>query len=321
MDILEAEARTRQDGRRDDPRPRLRRPAVPAGRAVNRTIIAHGPSSLDPRRRRARPDVRRPPARPRRRTRRPRRRPPPRRRAARRAPLPRGRRGRRRRRAATHPSPDGPAARAARSRVLRPGADRVGAGRAWSARSSARTSCCKGLAFIGDAISHAAFPGVVVAYIVQGPSYVGAAIAAVGTALAIGFVTRARGHPRGHRDRRAVRRHVRARRVPVQHDRGLRRRPVRLPVRQRLLRSDPRTSSRWRSSAGVVLVAVALLWKELLYATFDPLGAAASGLRVERARVPVPRARRARRSWSASRRSGSSSSSRCWSRRRRRPSC
>jgi ABC-type Mn2+/Zn2+ transport system permease subunit len=32
---------------------------------------------------------------------------------------------------------------------------------------------------------------------------------------------------------------------------------------------------------GVVLV-VALLWKELLYATFDPLGAAASGIKVDR---------------------------------------
>jgi len=30
-----------------------------------------------------------------------------------------------------------------------------------------------------------------------------------------------------------------------------------------------------------VLATVAILWKELLYATFDPLGAAASGLRVE----------------------------------------
>jgi ABC-type Mn2+/Zn2+ transport system permease subunit len=30
-----------------------------------------------------------------------------------------------------------------------------------------------------------------------------------------------------------------------------------------------------------VLATVAVLWKELLYATFDPLGAAASGLRVD----------------------------------------
>jgi acetyl-CoA acetyltransferase len=42
----------------------------------------------------------------------------------------------------------------------------------------------KGLAFIGDAISHAAFPGVVAAYIVHGPILVGAGIAAVETAVA-----------------------------------------------------------------------------------------------------------------------------------------
>jgi ABC-type Mn2+/Zn2+ transport system permease subunit len=32
---------------------------------------------------------------------------------------------------------------------------------------------------------------------------------------------------------------------------------------------------------GIVLAVVAVLWKELLYAIFDPLGAAASGLRVD----------------------------------------
>ena len=46
----------------------------------------------------------------------------------------------------------------------------------------------RGIAFIGDAISHAAFPGVVAAYLLGTPFYLGAAIAAVATALAIGFV-------------------------------------------------------------------------------------------------------------------------------------
>jgi ABC-type Mn2+/Zn2+ transport system permease subunit len=41
----------------------------------------------------------------------------------------------------------------------------------------------KGLAFIGDAVSHAAFPGLVIAYIVGAPLYIGGAIAAVATAL------------------------------------------------------------------------------------------------------------------------------------------
>jgi ABC-type Mn2+/Zn2+ transport system permease subunit len=48
----------------------------------------------------------------------------------------------------------------------------------------------KGLAFIGDAVSHAAFPGLVIAYIVGAPLYIGGAIAAVATALAIGLVAR-----------------------------------------------------------------------------------------------------------------------------------
>ena len=137
----------------------------------------------------------------------------------------------------------------------------------------------RGLAFIGDAIGHAAFPGVVVAFLLGAPFYIGAAVAAVGTALAIGFVT--------HRT---------------------------------WLRTDTTIGVLFAGTfalgiflfsliqgyvadlfsflvgnilfislgdligllvlGGLVLVTVAVLWKELLYATFDPLGAAASGLPV-----------------------------------------
>src|SRR5688572_20948052 len=48
----------------------------------------------------------------------------------------------------------------------------------------------RGLVFMGDAISHSAFPGVVVAYLLGWPLYVGGAVAAVGTALGIGWVSR-----------------------------------------------------------------------------------------------------------------------------------
>ena len=48
----------------------------------------------------------------------------------------------------------------------------------------------KGLAFIGDALSHAAFPGLVIAYLIGAPLYLGGAVAAVATALAIGLVSR-----------------------------------------------------------------------------------------------------------------------------------
>jgi len=48
----------------------------------------------------------------------------------------------------------------------------------------------KGLAFIGDAVSHAAFPGLVIAFMLGLPLYLGGAVASIGTALAIGFVSR-----------------------------------------------------------------------------------------------------------------------------------
>ena len=48
----------------------------------------------------------------------------------------------------------------------------------------------KGLAFIGDAVSHAAFPGLVIAFMLGVPLYLGGAVAAVTTALAIGWVSR-----------------------------------------------------------------------------------------------------------------------------------
>ena len=48
----------------------------------------------------------------------------------------------------------------------------------------------RGLAFIGDALAHAAFPGVVIAYLLKGNIYVGAALFTVATALGIGFLSR-----------------------------------------------------------------------------------------------------------------------------------
>lgn len=138
----------------------------------------------------------------------------------------------------------------------------------------------KGLAFIGDAISHAAFPGIVAAFILQGPYYLGAGVAAVATALAIGYVGR------------------RAR--------------IRLDTAIGVLFAGTFALGVFLYSTiegyvgdlfgflfgnvlaigledlvglailgAIVLGTVAFLWKELLYATFDPLGAAASGLRVE----------------------------------------
>ena len=137
----------------------------------------------------------------------------------------------------------------------------------------------KGLAFIGDAISHAAFPGVVAAYVL-GTSYViGGGIAAFLTAISVGWISR--------------------------------RSRLRLDTAIGVVFAGTFALGVFMYSAIhgfvgdlfgfllgnvlgissadligllvlslIVLGLVALLWKELLYSTFDPLGAAASGLPV-----------------------------------------
>jgi len=48
----------------------------------------------------------------------------------------------------------------------------------------------RGLAFVGDALAHAAFPGVVIAYMLKGNIYLGAMLFALATALGVGVVSR-----------------------------------------------------------------------------------------------------------------------------------
>ncbi len=139
----------------------------------------------------------------------------------------------------------------------------------------------RGVAFIGDAIAHAGFPGVVVAYMTGIPFYLGAAVAAVGTALAIGYVTKRAG--------------IRQDTVIGVLFAGTFALGVFL-----FSTIDGYVADLFSFLLGnvlaigfedligllvlglVVVAIVGLLWKELLYATFDPLGAAASGIRVER---------------------------------------
>ena len=51
----------------------------------------------------------------------------------------------------------------------------------------------KGISFIGDAVSHSAFPGIVAAYLLGLPIILGGAVAAISTALGIGALTRRSG--------------------------------------------------------------------------------------------------------------------------------
>ncbi len=138
----------------------------------------------------------------------------------------------------------------------------------------------RGIAFIGDAVAHAAFPGVVIAYMVGFPFYLGAAVAAVGTALAIGFVTKRSG---------------------LRQDTAIGVLFAGMFALGIFLFStiDGYVADLFSFLLGNVLaigtadlvtlvvlgtgviVTVAILWKEMLYATFDPLGAAASGIKVD----------------------------------------
>ncbi|HEV8488743.1 MAG TPA: metal ABC transporter permease [Candidatus Limnocylindrales bacterium] len=138
----------------------------------------------------------------------------------------------------------------------------------------------RGLAFIGDAISHAAFPGVVIAYLLKIPFLLGAGAAAVGTALAIGFVSR---RTRLRTDTTIGVLFAGTFALGVFLFSTIQGYVADLFsfLFGYLLSTSPDDLLALAILGGVVLATVAVLWKELLYATFDPLGAAASGLRVD----------------------------------------
>ena len=138
----------------------------------------------------------------------------------------------------------------------------------------------RGLAFIGDAVSHAAFPGLVIAFMLGIPLYIGGAIAAVVTALGIGWV---------------------ARRGGLRFDTAVGVLFAGMFALGIVLFStiDDYVADLFSYLLGnvlgitfedivqvailgaIVLAVVFVLRKEFLYASFDPAGAAASGLPVE----------------------------------------
>lgn len=139
----------------------------------------------------------------------------------------------------------------------------------------------KGLAFIGDAISHAAFPGIVAAFILGGSFYVGAGIAAVGTSLAITWVSR-RGDLRLDTTIGVLFAGTFALGIflysTIEGYVG----DLFHLLFGYILGISPEDLVALTLLGGTVLLVVAVLWKELLYATFDPLAAAASGIPVAR---------------------------------------
>lgn len=138
----------------------------------------------------------------------------------------------------------------------------------------------KGLAFIGDAISHAAFPGVVAAYLLGGSYVIGAAIAAVSTALATRWITQ-RGGIRSDTSIGVLFAGMFALGIFLFSTiRGYVGDLFAFLVGN-VLAISPADLIALVVLASVTLLVIAVLWKELLYATFDPHGAAASGLKVE----------------------------------------
>jgi manganese/iron transport system permease protein len=137
----------------------------------------------------------------------------------------------------------------------------------------------KGLAFIGDAVSHATFPGLVIAYLLGAPLYIGGAIAAVVTALAIGFVSR-RGRLRFDTSVGVLFAGTFA--FGVLLFSGIRNYVADLLgyLLGNVLGISLGDLAQVAILSAIVLAVVLLIRKELLFATFDPLGAAASGLPV-----------------------------------------
>jgi ABC-type Mn2+/Zn2+ transport system permease subunit len=139
----------------------------------------------------------------------------------------------------------------------------------------------KGISFIGDGISHAAFPGVVAAFILEIPFYLGAAVAAVTTALAIGWVSR-RGFLRMDTAIGVLFAGTFALGVFLFSTISGYVADLFSFLFGNILAISAGDLVALLVMGTVVLVIVAILWKELLYATFDPLGAAASGIPVGR---------------------------------------
>jgi manganese/iron transport system permease protein len=137
----------------------------------------------------------------------------------------------------------------------------------------------KGLAFIGDAVSHAAFPGLVIAYLLGIPLYIGGAVAAVATALAIGFVAR-RGRLRFDTSVGVLFAGTFALGVLLFSTIDGYVTDLLAYLLGNVLGIGAGDLVQVAILGAIVVGAVILLRKELLFATFDPAGARAAGLPV-----------------------------------------
>ena len=135
----------------------------------------------------------------------------------------------------------------------------------------------RGLAFLGDAIAHAAFPGVVIAFLMKVNIVIGGSVAAVVSALAIGAVARRSGLKEDTA-------------IGVVFS-GMFALGIVLFSGIRTYTGDllgilfgdvlgvtPEQLVLAAITAGVVLVVLWIVWRQLVFVSFDPIGAAAAGL-------------------------------------------
>jgi len=137
----------------------------------------------------------------------------------------------------------------------------------------------KGLAFIGDAVSHATFPGLVIAYLLGAPLYLGGAVAAVLTSLAIGVVSR-RGRLRFDTSVGVLFAGTFALGVLLFSTIDGYVADLLGYLLGNVLGISAGDLLQVTALAAIVLAVVLAIRKELLFATFDPMGAAAMGLPV-----------------------------------------
>lgn len=138
----------------------------------------------------------------------------------------------------------------------------------------------RGLAFIGDAVSHAAFPGLVISYLLGIPLYIGASVAAVGTALAIATVSR-RGGLRFDTAVGVLFAGMFAFGILLFSTIEDYVSDLFSYLLGNILGITFADIVQVGILGGIVVLIVAVLRKEFLYASFDPSGAAASGLPVQ----------------------------------------
>jgi ABC-type Mn2+/Zn2+ transport system permease subunit len=138
----------------------------------------------------------------------------------------------------------------------------------------------KGMAFIGDALPHASFGGVAIAFALGENLYVGGGIAALATALLIGFISR-RGIIRSDTAIGILFVGAFALGILVVSSQENYTGDLFSFVFGNVLAVDWNDVYLTAAVGAVVLVAIGLFYKELLFNAFDPTMAEASGLPVE----------------------------------------